>query len=209
MHNGLWWGMQAPTSHDSVSQQLGSMPRTGPQSSGAPPVSLYFKSYDGGRNWTQLPVPVTNLGNLAVQRSADGSATYMMGTASNCPNQPPYLEFGYYSRDGGATWRQLPTLQGVDNGYPDANALGTFGNYLLPDGSVISTADHLVGTHYGGDAGAFLLNPADASPAWRPLIRTLNGVTMQATSTTTGMRVWGLQMILQQSGGFLQYFDLP
>lgn len=202
-------GMRAPIDHEAVGKQLGTMPRTGPHSSGAPPVSLYFKSYDGGRTWHQLPTPVTNLGNISVQRSADGSTTYIVGTAGNVPNEPANIVFAYYSGDGGATWRRLPTLQGVENGFPDANSLGAFGNYVLPDGSVISTADHLNGTQYGGDAGAFLLNPADASPAWRPLIRTLNGQTVQTIQTNTGVRVWGLQLIPQQSGGFLGYFDLP
>jgi photosystem II stability/assembly factor-like uncharacterized protein len=202
-------GMRAPIDHEAVSRQLGAMPRTGPLSSGAPPVSLYFKSYDGGRTWHQLPTPVTNLGNISVQRSADWSTTYIVGSAGNVPNEPANIVFAYYSADGGATWRQLPTLQGVENGYPDANSLGTFGNYVLPDGSVISTADHLNGTQYGGDAGAFLLNPSDASPAWHPHIRTLNGQTVQAVQTSAGVRLWGLQFIPQQSGGFLGYFDLP
>lgn len=202
-------GTRAPVSHDAVGMQLGKMPQTGPQSSGAPPVSLCFKSYDGGQSWHQIFTPVPNLGNIAVQRSADGTTTYIVGTAGNVPNQPTNTVFAYYSRDGGATWRQLPTLRGVENGFPDVNSLGMFGNYLLPDGSVISTADHLNGTQYAGDAGAFLLNPADASPSWRPLIRALNGVTVQTISTSTGERVWGLQMAPQQSSGFLEYFDLP
>jgi photosystem II stability/assembly factor-like uncharacterized protein len=202
-------GMRAPIDHEAVGKQLGAMPRTGPHSSGAPPVSLYFKSYDGGQSWHQISTPVPNLGNISVQRSGDGSTTYIVGTAGNVPNEPTNIVVAYYSGDGGATWRRLPTLQGVENGFPDPNSLGAFGNYVLPDGSVISTADHLNGTQYGGDAGAFLLNPADTSPSWRPLIRTLNGQTVQTIQTSTGVRVWGLQLIPQQSGGFLGYFDLP
>lgn len=206
---GACGGLRAPVSHKADSQQFGAMPRTGPHSSGAPPVSLYFKSSDGGRNWTQLATPVNNLRNFTVQRSTDSSTTYVLGTAFGVPNQPPNLTFAYYSRDGGVTWRQLPTLQGVENGYLDPGSLGTFGSYILPNGSVITTADHLNGTQYGGDAGAFLLNPGDASPSWKPLIRSLNGVTVQVITTSAGARIWGLQMVPQQAGGFLVYFDLP
>ena len=63
--------------------------------------------------------PVNNLYNLTFTRSADGSTTYALGTATGVPNQPAATNVAFYSTDGGAHWRQLPTLAGVENGYLD------------------------------------------------------------------------------------------
>jgi hypothetical protein len=170
---------------------------------------LYFKSSDGARTWTQLPTPVPNLSNISFTRSADGASVYMIGTAYNVPNQPPSTTVAFLSSNGGASWKQLPTLAGVENGFPAPGSLGSTGIYVLPDGSVIAGSDHYQGTQYGGEAGAFLLRPSDANPSWKPLIASLNGVSVRVVTTSAGVRVWGLKPIPQQAGGFLAYFDLP
>ena len=192
-----------------ASGQYGHPPLSQPLSSGPVTPNLYFKSNDGGRTWSQIATPVSNLANLSVTRSADGSTTYLLGTSLGAPNQPANVNVAYYSSNGGASWHPLPTLVGVENGFPDPGSLGAFGSWVLPDGSVITTAFHSEGTHYGGDAGVFLLRPADAQPIWRPLIKSMNGVATQIVQTESGIRVWGMTIIPGQAGGFLGYFDLP
>lgn len=191
-----------------VARRDGHQPLSQPFSSEPVTPNLYFKSNDGGRSWLQIATPVTNLANLSVAHSADGAMTYLIGTSLGAPNQPANVNIAYYSKNGGASWILLPTLAGVENGYPDPGSLGAFGTWVLPDGSVITTAFHTEGTHYGGDAGAFLLRPSDASPTWQPLIRSMAGG-VQIVPTSGGMRVWGLTVIPGVAGGQLEYFDLP
>ena len=81
--------------------------------------NYYYQSTDGGHTWAPFATPVSNLNNLTFARSADGSTTYALGTALNVPNQPAATSVAFYSSDGGAHWRQLPTLAGVENGYLD------------------------------------------------------------------------------------------
>ena len=180
-----------------------------PLSSGPVTPNLYFKSNDGGRTWLQIATPVSNLANLSVTRSADGSTTYLLGTSLGAPSYPANVNVPYYSSNGGASWRPLPTLEGVENGYPDPGSLGAFGSFVMPDGSVITTAFHQEGSNYGGNAGAFLLRPGDASPRWQPLISSLIALQPQAVPSLTGIRVWGLTVTPGQAGGMLEYFDLP
>jgi xyloglucan-specific exo-beta-1,4-glucanase len=195
--------MQAP-----IKSQRAARPLSQPLSSLPPSPNYYFKSTDGGRSWAAIATPVGNLANLSIARSTDGATTYLVGVAQNAPGQPATTAVAFYSRDTGATWRQLPTLAGVENGYPNPSTLGDQGIFVLPDGSVIATATHIVGTTYGGSAGAFLLRPTDTSPSWQPLIKSLNGMT-QPVATSSGLRVWGMTLIPNQAGGFLAYFNLP
>lgn len=171
---------------------------------------LYYRSSDGGRNWTAIATPVSSLSNLNVARSTDGSTTYIIGAAQGIQGQPTSTRVAFYSKDLSASWRQLPTLAGVENGYLDPGSLGNTGLFVMPDGSVITTADHLNGTQYSGDAGAFLLIPGNTSPTWQPLIMLTKVSFMQAVATSTGVRVWGIEPALQgQPAGSLVYFDLP
>lgn len=196
--------MQAPLGGGYRTKQLSQ-----PFSSQPPAPNLYFKSTDGGRTWTALATPISNLSNLSVTRSADDSTTYIIGSGPVVPSQGGMNFLGYYSKDGGATWKPLPTFTGVENGYLDPGSFGVYGAYVLPDGSVISTTFHTTGPNNGFDAGAFLLRPSDPSPTWHPLIKSLNGVIAQPVATSTGIRVWGQTIDPQQAGGFLEYFDLP
>jgi photosystem II stability/assembly factor-like uncharacterized protein len=197
------------------SGHLARRPLNQPLSSQPPTPNYYFKSSDGGRTWTSFATPVSNLGNLAFARSSDGATTYALGTALAVPNQPAATSVAFYSTDGGAHWRRLPTLAGVENGYLDPSALGLNGAYVFPDGSVAAMAFHSSGPNDMNDAGAFLLRPGDASPTWTPLIRETDGSFWQAIPTATGIRVWLVrfpptpQDATTFPGGHLVYFDLP
>ena len=61
--------------------------------------------------------------------SADGAMTYLIGTSLGAPNQPANVNIAYYSKNGGASWILLPTLAGIENGYPDPGSLGAFGTW--------------------------------------------------------------------------------
>lgn len=199
------------------SERMGGHPLSQPLSSQPPTPNYYFKSSDGGRSWTPLTTPASNLSNLAIARSADGARTYLVGTAHTDLGQGTGVNTAFYSVNVGATWTHLPTLAGVEHGYPDPGSLGNSGMLVLPDGSVISTAVHTVGTTYMGDAGAFLLRPSDAAPTWQPLIERTDGNDWQAVPTATGVRIWLIQMpptppdptTPPPAGGHLVYFDLP
>ncbi|HEX5546768.1 MAG TPA: hypothetical protein VFX24_05110 [Ktedonobacterales bacterium] len=180
-----------------------------PLSSQPPTPNDYYQSTDGGRTWSPFTTPVRNLSNLTFTRSADGSTTYALGTALAVPNQPAATSVAFYSTDGGAHWRQLPTLAGVENGYLDPGSLGALGAFVFPDGSVATTAFHGSGLNNDSDAGTFLLRPGDATPAWHPLILRVDGNFWQTVPTATGVRVWQVRMLSDNSGGQLMYFDLP
>ncbi len=180
-----------------------------PLSSQPPSPNYYYQSTDGGRTWIPFPTPVNNLSNLTFTRSADGSTTYALGTATGVPNQPAATNVAFYSTDGGAHWRQLPTLAGVENGYLDPGSLGTFGASVMPDGSVESGAFHTTGGNNSNVAGIFLMSPSDATPTWRPLITLADGSFWQAIPTTTGVRVWSTLTRPGGASGQLVYFDLP
>jgi hypothetical protein len=197
------------------STRVGSQPLSQPLSSQPPAPNTYYKSTDGGRSWTPLVTPASNLSNLDIARSANGAITYLVGTAHSDQGQGTGVNTAFYSKDTGATWTRLPTLEGVEQGYPDPGSLGNSGIYVLPDGSVIGTAFHTVGTTYMGEAGAFLLRPGDASPSWQPLIQRVDGSFWQATPTATGLRIWQVRFpqvapdATSIPGGQLFYFDLP
>ena len=193
------------------SGRMGKRPLNQPLSSQPPTPNYYFKSTDGGRTWTSFATPVSNLGNLAFARSSDGATTYALGTAPIEPGKYIMNNIGYFSRDGGASWKQLPTFAGVEQGYPDPGSFAIFGAYVLPDGSVISTSFHTneAVTGNGSEAGVFLLRLGDPNPAWQPLINSLNALALQPVPTSAGVRVWGLDISSGQSGGQLVYFDLP
>lgn len=180
-----------------------------PFSSQPPSPNYYYQSTDGGRTWTPFTTPVGNLSNLTFTRSADGSTTYALGTALAVPNQPAATSVAFYSTDGGAHWRQLPTLAGVENGYLDPGSLGAIGAFVFPDGSVATTAFHGSGLNNDSDAGAFLMRPGDTTPTWRPLILRVDGNFWQTVPMATGVRVWQVRTQPDNSGGQLMYFDLP
>ena len=171
--------------------------------------NYYYQSTDGGRTWTPFATPVSNLNNLTFARSADGSTTYALGTALGVPNQPAATSVAFYSTDGGAHWRQLPTLADVENGYLDPGSLGTSGAFVFSDGSVATAAYHASGTNYSNLAGTFLLRPGDATPTWQPLITLVSGSFWQTIPTATGIRVWAVQTQAGNTSGQLIYFDLP
>ena len=200
------------------SGRMGRRPLSQPLSSQPPAPNAYFKSSDGGRTWIPFATPAQNLSNLTFTRASDGSTTYALGTATGVPNQPAATNVAFYSSDGGAHWRQLPTLAGAENGYLDPGSLGQGGLDLLPDGSVAAMTFHTIGTTeppQGFYAGVFLLRPNDASPSWRPLISRDDGSFWQATPTAAGLRVWQIRFppappdALGPAGGRLVYFDLP
>ncbi|HEY1389334.1 MAG TPA: sialidase family protein, partial [Ktedonobacterales bacterium] len=180
-----------------------------PLSSQPPSPNYYYQSTDGGRTWTTFPMPVSNLSNLTFTRSANGLTTYALGTATGVPNQPAVTNVAFYSADGGAHWRQLPTLASVENGYLDPSSLGALGAFVFPDGSVATTAFHGSGLNNDTDAGAFLLHPDVATPTWQPLILRVDGKFWQSVPTATGIRVWQVRMQPDNAVGQLVYFDLP
>lgn len=181
-----------------------------PLSSQPPQPNDYFKSTDGARTWSQLQTPASNLSNFSLARSSDGSATYVIAEApSGTSSQSATNTMGYYSKDGGTSWTQLPTFAGVESGYLDANSFGASGCFILPDGSVMATSLHTTGADAGVDPGVFLIRPSDPTSTWQPLIRSVNAHTVQPVATSTGVRVWGLTTTPEQHGGFLEYFDLP
>lgn len=208
---GCGYGLPVSSGH------MAQRPLGQPLSSQPPTPNYYFKSSDGGRTWTSFATPVSNLGNLAFARASDGATTYALGTALAVPNQPAATSVAFYSTDGGAHWRRLPTLAGVENGYLDPSTLGLNGAYVFPDGSVAAMAFHSSGPNDMNDAGAFLLRPGDASPTWTPLIRETDGSFWQAIPTATGIRVWLVRFpptppdptTPPPTGGSLVYFDLP
>jgi hypothetical protein len=172
------------------------------------PITYYFTSADGGVTWRQMNTPDPTATNLTFGRSADGSTIYAVTTVlrfvQGAGVQTPYL-----STDFGKTWRALPTLQGVENGYPDPGFM--YGVMVAPDGSVLVPTLHTISSQGGNsDAGIFRLNPSDAAPAWKPLAPSWLFTYYAAVPTFSRARLWALQTSLGQSiSGQLAYIDLP
>lgn len=172
------------------------------------PITYYFTSADGGATWRQMNTPDPTATNLTFGRSADGSTIYAVTTVlrfvQGAGVQTPYL-----STDFGKTWRALPTLQGVENGYPDPGFM--YGVMVAPDGSVLVPTLHTISSQGGNsDAGIFRLNPSEAAPAWKPLAPSWLYTYYAAVPTSSGARLWALQTSLGQSiSGQLAYIDLP
>lgn len=203
--------LQAPTD-----RQRGTQPLSQPFSSQPLPPIMYFRSTDGGHSWTQLTLP-SSTGSIQsiqdVEPSSDGSHVYVIDVitlAQSSQGLPAGTRIAFYSTDGGTSWRQLPTLVGVENGYPSPTSLGNDGIFVLPNGWVIASTFHVVETTYMGEAGAFLLRPTDTAPTWQPLVNLTKVSILQAIATSGGVRLWGIApAVMGTENGYLVYFDLP
>jgi photosystem II stability/assembly factor-like uncharacterized protein len=192
--------LDAPILRNSVSF---AQPISGQQS-----ISYYFTSTDGGATWRQMNMPDPTAANLTFGQSADGSTIYAVTTVLR-PVQGAGVQTPYFSTDFGKTWRALPTLQGVENGYPDPGLI--YGVTIARDGSVLVPTQHTLSSQSGSsDAGLFRLRPGDAAPAWKPLAPSWLYTYYAAVPTSAGARLWALQTSLGQSiSGQFAYIDLP
>jgi hypothetical protein len=176
-----------------------------PGSSGGPPP-VYFRSDDGGNTWAKVSVP----GGMPVFTLAAAGTAYF-GVSVAEPQSPGAPVVAYWSQDSGATWKALPTLQGVEGGWLDPTSLG-LNLVVAPDGTVLTDTRHPTNPPaYQSDAGLFVLNAASATAVWQPLAPSADNQ-MQAVRTASGVRVWTVQA---SSGGFAGtpgtpvYLDLP
>jgi hypothetical protein len=141
--------------------------------------------------------------------AAAGTAYFGVSVAE--PQSPGAPVVAYWSQDSGATWKALPTLQGVEGGWLDPTSLG-LNLVVAPDGTVLTDTRHPTNPPaYQSDAGLFVLNAASATAVWQPLAPSADNQ-MQAVRTASGVRVWTVQA---SSGGFAGtpgtpvYLDLP
>ncbi|WIG59088.1 MAG: hypothetical protein OJF49_001835 [Ktedonobacterales bacterium] len=196
----------APSSGGSGNYVPPAMPGGSQQPSGA-----YFTSTDGGATWNLLSVPDPTATILAFAPSADGTTYNILLTVLR-RIQGASVAVPYFSKDGGQTWQQLPTLQGMAGGFPDPGSLGRLGAGIAPDSSILADARHTYAEE-DSDAGIFQLNPADAAPAWRAValssIGTSGATGWQITPGPSGTRMWTIAFAQGQSGGTLGYLDLP
>lgn len=158
--------------------------------SGQPPSSpIYWRSLDGGATWRQVTLPGTDALPMRLY-ATDSYALAVSSTNVSTDNQNPLYDAQmWWSANSGATWKRLPDMRGLENGYVIAGGGGNGTLALAPDGSVIAAAQHATQS-YGDDAGVFRIQPGAASPAWTPLVA--GGVQFWQTSqTSAGVRLWG------------------
>jgi photosystem II stability/assembly factor-like uncharacterized protein len=170
-------------------------------SSGPPPI--FNRSTDAGQSWTTLSIP----GGLPTITPAAGSSAYFGITISTPTTTAPSM--ASWSRDGGVTWAALPSLTGVEGGYPTLS--GQFDERLMaPDGTALVNTVHVVGqSGTYSEGGIFCLRPGAVGATWQPLAPS-GPANWQAVPTATGVRVWALQTTsASQPGGTLVYIDLP
>ena len=175
--------------------------------SGQPNGQVFWRSLDGGATWSQVTLPGAN------QNSAGGSFLYAAGNYALCMDEtnistdnqnPLYDAQMWWSADSGATWKRLPDMRGLENGYVIAGGDSNGELALAPDGSVIAAAQHAAQS-YGDDAGIFRIQPDAASPAWTPLVA--GGVQdLQVEQTSVGLRLWGIGSY--ESDTHLKYVDV-
>lgn len=176
--------------------------------SGNPPSGpIYWRSLDGGATWRQVTLPGVNQNAMQGARLY-ATGAYALWVAENnlsTGNQNPlYDSQMWWSADSGATWKRLPDMRGLENGFVIAGGDSNGELALAPDGSVIAAAQH-VQPSYGDDAGIFRIQPGAASPAWIPLA--MGGVQYWQTSqTSAGVRLWGTGAFGEASP--LEYVDV-
>jgi hypothetical protein len=190
-------------------------PRTAPRvwlgaalSGSPPPPTAFFESLDGGRTWTKLKMPAQTVKQLSVVLSADGSSYYAVATAVNVPNHTATSAVLYFSADGGVTWKELPTFDGVENGYVDPSSPAFGPASVTPAGAVIADTLHFDPCRGPMDAGAFILHPTEKAPSWQPLALLGLATPWLPVQTATGTRVWGAVVPPNATAGPLEYFDL-
>jgi hypothetical protein len=190
-------------------------PRTAPRawlgaalSGSPPPPTAFFESLDGGTTWTKLKMPAQTVKQLSVVLSADGSNYYGVATAVNVPNHTATSAVLYFSADSGVTWKELPTFDGVENGYVDPSSPANGWVSVTPAGVVIADTLHFDPSRGPVDAGAFILHPTDKAPSWEPLALLGLATPWLPVRTATGTRVWGAVVPPNATGGPLEFFDL-
>lgn len=176
--------------------------------SGQPVSQVFWRSLDGGTTWSQATLPSANVNGVTVYgANLYATGTYALAVAeadiSNGGQNSLYDAQIWWSADSGATWKRLPDMRGLQNGYVIAG--GESGVALAPDGSVIATAQHTTPS-YGDDAGIFRIQPGAASPAWTPLAP---GAVQdwQISQSATGLRLWGVGSF--ESDTHLKYVNVP
>ncbi|MGH2503007.1 MAG: hypothetical protein ACRDID_10870, partial [Ktedonobacterales bacterium] len=176
--------------------------------SGQPVSQVFWRSLDGGATWSQVTLPSANLNGVTVYgMNLYATGQYALAVAEadiSSDNQNSLYDAQiWWSADSGATWKRLPDMRGLENGYVIAG--GESGVALAPDGSVIATAQHATQS-YGDDAGIFRIQPGAASPAWTPLAAG-RVQDWQISQTATGLRLWGVGSF--ESDTHLKYVNLP
>lgn len=173
--------------------------------SGQPSSQVFWRSLDGGASWSQVTPPGTY--SLPVRLDATGQYALSVSFTdiSTDSQNPLYDEQMWWSADSGATWKRLPDMAGLENGYVIAGTGSNGELALAPDGSVIVSAQHAEQSN-GDDAGIFRIQPGATSPAWTPLAA--GGVQdWQVSQTATGLRLWGVGSF--ESDTRLKYVNLP
>jgi hypothetical protein len=190
-------------------------PRTAPRawlgvalSGSPPPPTAFFESLDGGTSWTKLKMPAQTVKQLSVVLSADGSNYYCVATAVNVPNHTATSAVLYFSADSGVTWKELPTFDGVENGYVDPSSPANGWVSVTPAGAVIADTLHFDPSRGPVDAGAFILHPTEKAPSWEPLALLGLATPWLPVRTATGTRVWGAVVPPNATGGPPEFFDL-
>lgn len=167
------------------------------------PANYYFRSTDGGASWAPLPMPAASADQVVFGLSGDGHTEYafcmVLGKQNGTTVRTPY-----FSADGGAHWRQLPSFAGVESGYPDPYQIYASQMAVLPDGSVVAGTTHNLANGGIGDSGYFRLRPGDANPSWQPLASSWQiSQPYSNTLTTGGIRVWALRTAAQGTGSLV------
>ncbi|HEX8727237.1 MAG TPA: sialidase family protein [Ktedonobacterales bacterium] len=176
--------------------------------SGQPVSQVFWRSLDGGATWSQVTLPSANVNGVTVYgMNLYAVGQYALAVAEadiSTDNQNPLYDSQiWWSANSGATWKRLPDMRGLENGYVIAG--GESGVALAPDGSVIATAQHAEQS-YGDDAGIFRIQPGAASSAWTPLVA---GAVQdwQISQSASGLRLWGVGSF--ESDTHLKYVNLP
>lgn len=201
-------GMRAPiwptsgSLHTTRTTHVTMRPLNAPLSGQPPTLPTFWRSLDGGWTWSQVTLPGQNL--TWVPPVAGGQGTYALSTTLNdvasVDQQPIYDEAIWWSADGGGTWRRLPDLRGIEQGY----VIGGSAVALAPDGSVFALAQHDPAGS-GDDAGVFRIHPSDAASTWQPLVAGRTQA-FSADLTSSGLRLWSIGAYGPDS--YLKYVDV-
>jgi len=169
-------------------------------------TTYFWRSTDTGNSWTLVTFP----GLLPVfVPAASGSGYYALSVEEDenaSFTAHATITTFWWSADGGATWRKLPALAGVENGYV---AGGGRVIALAPDGSVFSQAEHSVPNSEANAFGIYRIQPNAAAPTWQPFAATglqqYGASWWQAVQTSAGVRLWGVENDPNGQQSYLEY----
>lgn len=163
-----------------------------PVSSGSTHVA-YFRSTDGGTTWVSMTTVPAGAQGLVLSPQANSSHDDLLALTASLSAKSTVVTISR-STNGGMTWQTLPTIVGVEGGYPDPSSLGETGLLTTPDGTVLASTSHADPTAGAVDSGIFQLKPGSQGAQWQVLAPAFSYSWWQIALTPSGYHLLALQM---------------